>query len=140
MAYRRDVFEKDFTKVKHEIYIETKNFHIDTYTGKSLIPGGTWDFEHIVSAKEFSGLRNVEKVNIETQSKILNDSKNIGFTERTINKSKSKYGLSEWLNKKSNGRLITNSEFYKIDLIKAKRLREQTLNFLQTEIDKHSVK
>lgn len=137
MTYRRDVFEKGFTKVKQEIYIETNNYHTDTYTGKSLIPGGTWDFEHIISAKEFSSLPNIDKLEYEVQSQILNHRNNIGFTERSINKSKSKYGLIEWLNRKSNGRKISNSEFYKIDIIKAQKLRKKTLDFLQSEINKH---
>lgn len=140
MSYRRDVFEKGFAKVKAEIYSETNNFHTDTYTGKSLIPGGTWDFEHIISAKEFSTLPNIEKLDYDTQSQILNNRINIGFTERTINKSKSKYDLLDWLNRKSNGRKVNNSEFYKIDIKKAKKLRNKTLKFLQSEINKHCTK
>lgn len=140
MSYRRDIFEKGFTKVKQEIYSETKNYHTDSYTGKPLTPGGTWDFEHIISAKEFSGLSGVETIDIEIQSQILNNRKNIGFTERTINKSKSKYGLIDWLNKKSNGRSITNYEFYEIDLKNAIKLRKRTLKFLQSEINKYCAK
>ncbi|WP_166383966.1 hypothetical protein [Polaribacter sp. 11A2H] len=140
MEYRRDVFEKGFSEIKKILYKETNNYHTDTYTGKSLIPGGTWDFEHIISAKEFSGLNNIEKIDYEIQSKILNNRKNIGFTERSINKSKSKYDLMEWLNRKSNGRNIDNSEFYLINKVKAEKLRTKTLNFLQSEIDKHCKK
>src|SRR5690554_130047 len=137
MAYRRDVFEKDFAKVKHELYLETKNYHTDTYTGKALIPGGTWDFEHIISAKEFSSLPNFDKVDINILSNILNNRRNIGFTDRTINKSKSKYGLSEWLNRKSNNRQVNNAVHYGIDINKAKKSRDKTLKFLQSEINKH---
>lgn len=137
MSYRRDVFEKGFTKIKKELYAETNNYHTDTYTGKPLIPGGTWDFEHIISAKEFSELNNVNKIDYEIQSKILNNRKNIGFTERSINKSKSKYDLMEWLDRKSNGRNINNAEFYLIDKGNAKNLRIKTLQFLKSEIDKH---
>jgi hypothetical protein len=121
MSYRRDVFEKGFTKVKQEIYSETNNYHTDTYTGLPLVPGGTWDFEHIISAKEFSDLQNVVKLDYETQSAILNHRFNIGFTARTINKSKSKHDLLIWLNRNSNGRTINNAEFYKIDIIQAEK-------------------
>jgi hypothetical protein len=134
MSYRRDVFEKGFSNVKKELYIETNNYHIDTYTGKPLKPGEPWDFEHIISAKEFSSLPQVELLDFETQSRILNHRKNIGFTLRNINKSKSKYPLIKWLEKKSNGRSITNSEFYTIDIKRAKKLREKVLEFLKDEI------
>lgn len=137
MAYRRDIYEKGFKKIKHQIYLETNNFHTDTYTGKQLKPGGIWDFEHIISAKEFSGLPNLDKLDYEVQSQILNNRKNIGFTVREINKSKGKYDLIEWLNRKSNGRAICNSEFYKIDIKKAEELRKNTLIFLQSEISRH---
>lgn len=140
MSYRRDIFEKGFRKIKQNLYAETDNYHTDTYTGKSLIPGGSWDFEHIISAKEFSDLPNIEKLDFEIQSQILNNRNNIGFTEKTINKSKSKYDLMEWLNRKSNGRNINNSEFYNIDIIHANNLRKKTLAFLQSEIDKHCAK
>lgn len=140
MSYRRDIFEKGFSITKKEIYRETKNFHNDIYTGQPLIPGGTWDYEHIISAKEFSDLPNVQELDFETQSKILNHRNNIGCTDRIINKSKSKYDLMEWLNRKSNGRNLTNSEFYNIDTTKAKKLRNTTLNFLIAEINRHCSK
>ena len=124
MEYRRDIFNKGFLKIKQEIFKETKNYHTDTYTGKPLKPGESWDFEHIISAKEFSDLPNIGLIDNETQSVILNHRKNIGFTMRVINKSKSKYPLIEWLNRKSNGRSIANSEFYGIDVIKAQKTRE----------------
>lgn len=136
MDYRRDIFEKEFKNIKKQLHQETKNYHTDTYTGKQLIPGGVWDFEHIISAKEFSSLPNVEKLDFDTQSKILNHPENIGFTERIINKSKSKYDLIEWLERKSNGRDVTNADFYKIDIKNAKKLRSKTVQFLQSEIEK----
>lgn len=136
MKYRRDIFEKGFLKVKKELYVETKNYHIDTYTGKPLKPGEPWDFEHIISAKEFSSIPNVDKLDFEVQSKILNHRKNIGFTVRIINKSKSKYPLVEWLERKSNGRSITNSEYYNIDIKKAIGIRKDVLEFLKFEIEK----
>jgi hypothetical protein len=136
MSYRRDVFEKGFSRVKKELYIETNNYHIDTYTGKPLNPGEPWDFEHIISAKEFSSIPEVDNLDFETQSRILNHRKNIGFTMRDINKSKSKYPLVEWLERKSNGRVLTNSEHYNIDVKKAEKLREKVLEFLIVEIKK----
>lgn len=136
MPYQRNIFEKGFTKIKQQLYKETGNYHIDTYTGKPLKPGEAWDFEHIVSAKEFSSLSNVDKLDSETQSEILNSRKNIGFTMRNINKSKGKHSLIEWLGWCSNGRTIPNAEFYGIDVVKAKKLRETTLRFLKSEIEK----
>ena len=136
MEYRRDIFTKGFKRVKDEIFKETKNFHTDTYTGKALKPGEDWDFEHIISAKEFSQLKNVEELDFEIQSKILNSRENIGFTDRTINKSKSKHDLIEWLNRKSNGRNLTNAVFYGINIPKAIRTRENSLGFLINEIAK----
>lgn len=115
--------------MKNILYKETGNYHTDTYTGKPLKPGEPWDFEHIISAKEFSGLENIEKLQVEIQSKILNNKKNIGFTLRTINKSKSKYPLDEWVIRKSNGRDISNAEFYGIEVERVKKVRNEVLHF-----------
>jgi hypothetical protein len=136
MSYRRDVFEKGFSKVKKELYKETNNYHIDTYTGKPLKPGEPWDFEHIISAKEFSSLPYVKQLDFESQSRILNHRKNIGFTMRNINKSKGKHPLIKWLETESNGRKISNAEYYNIDIKKAKKLRKKVLEFLTSEIKK----
>jgi erythromycin esterase-like protein len=54
---------------------------------------------------------------------------------RTINKSKGKHSLVEWLRWKSNGRTVTNAKFYGIDMDKSKKLRESTLRFLTSEIE-----
>lgn len=137
MEYIRNIFEKGFTEIKRVLYNETNNYHTDTYTGKPLKPGEPWDFEHIISAKEFSGLKGVEFLAAEKQSQILNNRKNIGFTLRTINKSKSKYSLDEWVVKNSNGRTISNGEFYEIDVKRVKNIRNEVLQFLQTEINKN---
>jgi hypothetical protein len=135
MPYQRNIFEKGFTKIKQQLHKETGNYHTDTYTGNSLKPGEAWDFEHIISAKEFSSLPNVGLLSADLQSNILNNRKNIGFTMRTINKSKGKHSLVEWLRWKSNGRTVTNAKFYGIDMDKSKKLRESTLRFLTSEIE-----
>jgi hypothetical protein len=62
MEYRRDIFNKGFLKIKQEIFNETKNYHTDTYTGKPLKPVKSWGFEHIISAKEFSDLHNIDLI------------------------------------------------------------------------------
>ena len=136
MGYQRNIFEKGFSRVKSELAQETGNYHTDTYTGLPLKPGGAWDFEHIISAKEFSSLPNVELLSDERQSEILNSRKNIGFTMRTINKSKSKHNLIDWLGRNSNGRSISNAQFYGIDIVKATQLRKSVLQFLTEQINK----
>jgi len=135
MTYRRNIFEKGFSKIKAELSKETGNYHTDTYTGKPLRPGEAWDFEHVISAKEFSSLPNVHLLAEEVQSEILNHRTNIGFTMRNINKSKSKHNLMDWLLRNSNGRSISNAEFYEIDIHKAARLREKVLLFLTQSIN-----
>jgi hypothetical protein len=134
MSYKRNIFEKGFSEIKRELFKETNNYHTDTYTNKPLKPGEPWDFEHIISAKEFSELGGVEKLPIETQSKILNDRCNIGFTLRTINKSKSKYPLNEWVVRKSSGRTISNGEFYGVNVDKVQKIRKEVLQFLKEQI------
>ena len=135
MEYKRSIYTKGFNQIKKQLSLETGNFHTDTYTGQPLRPGEPWDFEHIISAKEFSSLSNVESLEDETLSTILNNRKNIGFTLRTINKSKDKYSLTEWLNRKSNGRTVTNAVFYSIDISKATKLRESVLSLLISRVD-----
>lgn len=136
MKYQRDPYLLGFIEIKRKLALETGNYHIDTYTRKQLIPGGKWDFDHIISAKEFSELQGVCNLALDVQSKILNDRKNIGFTESRINKSKSKRNLIEWLESKSNSRLISNFEYYGIDLEASKALREFVLNYLKDRIEK----
>jgi len=135
MAYRRDIFINGFTNIKKIIHSESKGFHTDTYTGKSLKPGEPWDYDHIISAKEFSTLKNVDLINPDIQSIILNDRINIAITDRRINMSKGKYPLDVWLNKKSNGRNVTNAEFFNIDILKTELLRNRTLEELTKKIE-----
>lgn len=134
MAYHRIIFELEFRKAKAILAAATSNYHTDTYTGKSLEPGGSWDFDHIVSAKSFSGMKDVELLPMEVQSKILSSVQNIAITERTINKSKGKYELMEWMNRISSGRQITNAEHYAIQETDALSAYQNAFNFLTAEI------
>lgn len=133
-SYQRNIFEIDFRKIKAFLAETTGNFHTDTYTGKSLEPGGSWDFDHIVSAKAFSGLKNVALLPKKVQSKILSSIPNIAVTERTINKSKGKYELVEWMNRKSSGRQITNAQHYGINEMDALLAYQKAINHLTSEI------
>ena len=134
-TYQRNIFEKEFIRAKAKLAKATGNFHTDTYTTKSLEPGGSWDFDHIISAKAFTELPNAFLLPNDVQARILSSPENIAVTDRAINKSKNKHDLLEWLTLKSNGRAITNAEFYKIDVLSALKVYQIALNFLTSQIE-----
>ena len=135
MPYQRNIFEQEFIKAKAKLAQATGNFHKDTYTQEPLLPGGSWDFDHIISAKAFSELPGVSLLPSQIQAQILSSPENIAVTDRTINKSKGKYDLLTWLTRKSSGRQITNVQHYKIDTLAAKTAYQNAYNFLTAEID-----
>lgn len=134
--YQRNIFEKEFIRAKAKLAEATGNFHTDTYTKKSLEPGGSWDFDHIISAKAFTDLPNANLLPNEVQARILSSPENIAVTDRTINKSKNKHDLLDWLTNQSNGRKLSNAEYYKVDVLAALSAYQNAINFLTSEIDK----
>lgn len=95
-SYNRTEINKEFSKAKKEKHADykKKGSISDGYTNKKLEFGGKWDYDHVVSSAKafdyFKGKHTDKEI-----AKIINVSKNIVPTDRTINKSKGKYELHQ---------------------------------------------
>lgn len=104
--YKRIEIDKVFTKVKAGMQTAAllrgktngldKALYQDIYTGKELIGGDPYDYEH---------LRSSEAVHTQLKSRLTDDQialvvncpENVGVTLSSINKSKGKRKMEDWL-------------------------------------------
>ena len=114
--YRRIEIDKVFTKTKNVMHAEAilrgkakgidKAHYLDIYTGKELIGGDTYDYEHIRSSEEIhSKYKSV--LSNDQIALVVNCPENIGVTISFINKSKGKRKMEDWLSNPAN---ITDNE------------------------------
>ncbi|WP_156100685.1 hypothetical protein [Gillisia sp. Hel_I_29] len=115
--------EKDllFTNVKTQMHQKAlerggdgKALYIDCYTGKTLRGGDRYDYEHIRSSEAIFMAYRDQFTNHEI-AEVVNCPENVDVTLRTINQSKGKMRLEDWL---SNSMNITN---HNIDIDLAKK-------------------
>ena len=78
-----------------------KAHYIDVYTGRELIGGDSYDYEHIRSSEEIH-TKYKSCLTDEQIALVVNCPENIGVTLSSINKSKGKRRMEEWLNKPTN--------------------------------------
>jgi isocitrate dehydrogenase len=109
--YRRIEIDREFSKVKRIMHSaalsrgKVKGFdqayYQDIYTGKDLLGGDPYDYEHIRSSEEihskYKSILTDEQIAL-----VVNCSENIGVTLSSINKSKGKRRMEDWLNIASN--------------------------------------
>lgn len=102
-SYFRKEIDIEFDKVKARMHQEAlikggdgKALFIDCYTGKILRGGDPYDYEHIRSAEEiFMKYRHI--LTNEQIAQVVNCPDNVGVTLRTINQSKGKRRMEDWL-------------------------------------------
>lgn len=68
----------------------------DCYTGKILRGGDPYDYEHIRSSEEIF-MKNKHVLTNEQIAEVVNCPENVGVTLRTINQSKGKRRMEDWL-------------------------------------------
>tara|TARA_R110002126_G_C10483197_1_gene502144 strand:- start:4482 stop:4940 length:459 start_codon:yes stop_codon:yes gene_type:complete len=109
--YSRLEIDKVFTKVKATMHAKAllrgkerginKAFYIDLYTGKELLGGDPYDYEHIRSSEaifnEYKGVLNDEQIAL-----VVNCNENVGVTLSSLNKSKGKRKMEDWLENPKN--------------------------------------
>lgn len=135
--YHRAEIDHLFTKVKAQMHQEALNrggdgraLYIDCYTGASLRGGDRYDYEHIRSAEDIY-MTYRDRLTNEEIAQVVNCSENVAVTLRTINQSKGKMRIENWL---SNANNVTNNN---IDLSLTKinvRTADQGIHKKVTEI------
>lgn len=101
--YHRAEIDLAFTKRKALMHAEAVKrgndgiaLYIDCYTGKTLNGGNLYDYEHIRSSEEiFMKYRHI--LTNEQIAEVVNCPENVGVTLRTINQSKGKRRMEDWL-------------------------------------------
>ncbi|NRS87746.1 hypothetical protein HNQ02_000653 [Flavobacterium sp. 7E] len=101
--YFRKEIDIEFEKVKARMHQEAlirggdgKSLFTDCYTGKILRGGDPYDYEHIRSSEEiFMKYRHL--LTNEQIAEVVNCPENVGVTLRTINQSKGKRRMEDWL-------------------------------------------
>lgn len=109
--YSRLEIDKVFNKIKAEMHNNAllrgkqrginKAVYQDLYTGQELLGGDTYDYEHIRSAEavfnEYKADLTDEKIAL-----VVNCPENVGVTLSSLNKSKGKRKMEDWLTNNTN--------------------------------------
>ena len=109
--YRRIEIDRVFAKAKGEMHAaalvrgKAKGFdqahYQDIYTGKELLGGDPYDYEHIRSSEEiYSRYKSI--LTDDQIALVVNCPENIGVTLSYINKSKGKRKMEDWLSNPAN--------------------------------------
>ena len=106
--YYRVEIDIAFAKRKALMHIEALKrggdglaLYQDCYTGKTLRGGDPYDYEHIRSSEEiFMKYRHI--LTNEQIAEVVNCPENVAVTLRTINQSKGKRRMEDWLNSSLN--------------------------------------
>lgn len=103
--YHRKEIDLLFTKAKAKMHQEAlarsgdgKALYIDCYTGETLRGGDRYDYEHVRSSEALFMMYRDRLTNFEI-AEVVNCQKNIAVTLRSINQSKGKMRLEDWLSK-----------------------------------------
>jgi len=106
--YHRSEIDKVFTRTKAQMHQEAlarggdgKALYKDCYTGKILRGGDRYDYEHIRSSEYVFMAYRDRLTNFEI-AEVVNCSENVAVTLRSINQSKGKMRLEDWLSNSVN--------------------------------------
>lgn len=111
--YNRIAINKEFNRVKTQIYNEAKQRGVkakiqyaistDAYTGKKLLGGSSFEYDHVRSA-EFIFNKYKAFLTDDEIAKLVNCRENVVATTRDINRSKGKWALEKLLDDTSRTR------------------------------------
>ena len=129
--YRRIEIDKVFTKVKAGMQTAAllrgkvkgldKAHYQDIYTGKELIGGDPYDYEHIRSSEEIHS--KYKSILTDDQiALVVNCTENIGVTLTFINKSKGKRKMEDWMSNPAN--IVVNGIDLELTLANLKKADE----------------
>jgi hypothetical protein len=133
--YHRTEIDLLFTKVKAQLHQDAlerggdgKALYTDCYTGKILRGGDRYDYEHIRSSEAvFMEYR--DRLTNSQIAEVVNCPENVAVTLRTINQSKGKLRLEDWLSKPS---IIAN---HKINVILTKNAAAKADNGIAQKVN-----
>lgn len=100
--YMRAEIDREFTKRKAQMHKEAVErgggiaLYQDVYTGKTLRGGDPYDYEHIRSSEELY-MKYRDRYTDQQIALIVNCPENVAVTLRSINKSKLKGRMEDWL-------------------------------------------
>ena len=107
-SYHRTEIDLLFTKVKAQMQKEAlirggdgRALYTDCYTGETLRGGDRYDYEHIRSSEAVFMTYRDRLTNSEI-AEVVNCPENVAVTLRTINQSKGKMRLEDWLSNTTN--------------------------------------
>jgi hypothetical protein len=126
--YRRIEIDKVFTRVKAGMQAAAllrgkatgidKALYQDVYTGKELIGGDPYDYEHIRSSEAvYNAYKSI--LTDDQIALVVNCPENVGVTLTFINKSKGKRKMEDWLSIPAN--ITTNGIDLKLTLANLKK-------------------
>lgn len=106
--YHRTEIDLSFTKTKTKMHLEAlarggdgKALYTDCYTGEILRGGDRYDYEHIRSSESIFMAYRDRLTNFEI-AEVVNCPENVAVTLRSINQSKGKMKLEDWLSNPMN--------------------------------------
>lgn len=106
--YHRTEIDLKFSKVKAQMQKEAlirggdgRALYVDCYTGKTLRGGDRYDYEHIRSSEAVFMAYRDRLTNAEI-AEVVNCPENVSVTVRSINQSKGKMRLEDWLDRSNN--------------------------------------
>jgi hypothetical protein len=126
--YRRTEIDKIFTRTKASMQQvalirggDGIALYIDVYTGKILRGGDSYDYEHLRSSEvihtQYKSLLTDEQIAL-----VVNCPENVAVTLRSINQSKGKRKMEDWLSNPAN--ITTNGIDLKLTLANLKKVDE----------------
>lgn len=135
--YHRTEIDQLFTKVKEQMHQQAVArgcdglaLYTDCYTGNTLRGGDPYDYEHIRSAEEVFMTYRGRLTNNQI-AQVVNCPENVSVTLRSINQSKGKTPLEDWLTN------LDNISKYNIDVMLAKRNLEKADKAIKKMVDKY---
>jgi hypothetical protein len=111
----------------------------DEYTGKPIVKGlktgNGAELDHIVSAHEIETNAKANLfLTVEERAKMATNDKNLAWTAKSVNASKSDQKMEEWIDDKQSGRKITNGENFEIDKKQALKKDKEARHYIKSEI------
>lgn len=150
---RKELYENDFKKMRKDTFQSTDGSLFSDYTGKELTKDGRTHIDHVVSAAEIQ--RNDEArlyMSDKERGNMAVDSKNLAWSESSLNQSKNDKDLKKWMNSQNRKNPeISNKEHYDINEEKANAkyaearehvdstVKEQKKNYYKESIKKTSI-
>jgi hypothetical protein len=136
--YRRIEIDRVFTKTKGVMHSaallrgKAKGFdqahYQDIYTGKVLLGGDPYDYEHIRSSEEIHS-KYKSHLSDDQIALVVNCPENVGVTLSFINKSKGKRKMEDWLSNPAN--IAVNGIDLKLTLANLKKADDGIVKLVQ---------